>query len=51
MIEYGIGLVVGAIVGFVIGVLVYRNNPKKFEVLYTQAQIEIALLKQQAGVK
>jgi len=51
MIEYGIGLVVGAIIGFVIGVLVYRNNAKKFEGLYTQAQIEIALLKQQAGVK
>lgn len=46
-----IALVVGAVIGFVVGLLVYRNNAKLFEAKYTQAQVEIALLKEKLGVK
>lgn len=56
--ETVIAFVVGVVIGFVAGFLVYRNNPgieKKYQRLYEQklaeAQAELAKLKEKLGVK
>jgi uncharacterized membrane-anchored protein YhcB (DUF1043 family) len=63
MIEYAgwmplVCFLVGLVAGFVIGFLVYRNNPgieKKYQRMYeekfAEAQAELARIKEKLGVK
>ena len=56
--EFVLVAVAGIVAGFVLGFLVYRNNPgieKKYQDLYEaklkKAQAELAKLKEKLGVK
>jgi uncharacterized membrane-anchored protein YhcB (DUF1043 family) len=56
--EFVLVAVAGIVAGFVLGFLVYRNNPgieKKYQRLYeeklAEAQAELAKLKEKLGVK
>ena len=46
-----LALLVGAVIGFVAGVLVYRNNVKKAEELLKQAEAKAADLEAQLKAK